>query len=145
VTAEVPHDERLPLTIVLGRERVVVDGTRLQPADPVAFELDEADLLPQGRAAVADLAGWLKDHDDVQLLSIEGHADASGTSRHNLELSRARAEAVRALLVELGVDGERLEAIGTGEARPDRDGDDGSRRVEFLVLVRDEPGDLTPE
>ena len=68
---------------------------------------------------------------DIELLRVEGHADESGSSRHNLELSRARAEAVRAALVARGIAPERLEAIGSGEAREART----ERAADFTILV----------
>jgi outer membrane protein OmpA-like peptidoglycan-associated protein len=54
---------------------------------------------------------------DVKL-SVEGHADSDYTSDYNLELSRLRAEAVKAILVEGGLDPARITIVGYGETMP---------------------------
>lgn len=46
---------------------------------------------------------------------LEGHTDATGASDYNMALSRQRAQAVRELLVALGVDMQRLTARGKGD------------------------------
>ncbi|MBL8327496.1 MAG: OmpA family protein [Rubrivivax sp.] len=50
--------------------------------------------------------------------AIAGHTDSTGDARINLELSCARALAVRRYLVGRGVAEERLSAYGFGSARP---------------------------
>ncbi len=137
VVIEVVADAEHPVTVTLRPARVEVDGNALTVADTVDFALDEAELLDGGIAVVTDLAHWLDTHAEVELLRIEGHADASGTSRHNYDLSLRRAGAVRDLLVELGIDTARLVVVGTGEAAQTDDGRD--RRVDFLVLVWADP------
>lgn len=64
--------------------------------------------------------------------AIAGHTDSSGDARINLELSCARALAVRRYLVDKGVAESRLSAYGFGSGRP-LEGDAGApvnRRVE---------------
>lgn len=64
--------------------------------------------------------------------AIAGHTDSSGDARINLELSCARALAVRRYLVDKGVAETRLSAYGFGSARP-LEGDaaaSANRRVE---------------
>lgn len=51
-------------------------------------------------------------------LIVEGHTDSRGDAGMNQKLSMARAESVRDSLVDLGIDGSRLTAIGYGETRP---------------------------
>ena len=69
---------------------------------------------------------------------IQGHASEDGGSSYNMTLSRKRAEAVKAKLVELGIDSSRLEVEAFGETRPKGDnstsvGRANSRRVEFTA------------
>jgi outer membrane protein OmpA-like peptidoglycan-associated protein len=71
-------------------------------------------------------------------LRVEGHTDSTGGAASNLELSRARAEAVRRALVERGLPAERLVAEGFGQARPVAPNDDAAgrarnRRIELHV------------
>jgi OOP family OmpA-OmpF porin len=71
-------------------------------------------------------------------IEVAGHADSSGGEALNLRLSRDRAEAVVASIVERGVDPERLSAVGFGETRPVADNESAAgrarnRRIEFIV------------
>lgn len=49
---------------------------------------------------------------------VEGHTDADGGAEDNLILSLSRAEAVVDALVELGIDPQRLYAVGYGASLP---------------------------
>jgi outer membrane protein OmpA-like peptidoglycan-associated protein len=109
--------------------------------------LAEADLrfpsglavLPRGELPSLDrIAGLLRDHPQLRAL-IEGHTDNAGPNEINLELSKARAAAVKQALIERGVPAERLNAEGAGEARPIADnataaGRAQNRRVEVYIL-----------
>ena len=48
----------------------------------------------------------------------KSHSDGSGSELLNAQLSAARAEAIAELLVQHGVDAERVHARGIGETRP---------------------------
>jgi OOP family OmpA-OmpF porin len=51
-------------------------------------------------------------------LRIEGHTDASGSARLNLDLSRKRAQAVADFLAASGVDASRVDVVGYGSSKP---------------------------
>ena len=59
----------------------------------------------------------LKDHPDLKF-EIGGHTDSEGDDAYNLKLSQQRSDAVKAKLVELGVDGSRITTKGFGETKP---------------------------
>jgi len=70
---------------------------------------------------------------------IEGHTDSRGSSTRNLNLSTQRATAVRRYLVQLGIEPDRLVAVGFGEDAPvaDNETENGralNRRVDFIIL-----------
>ncbi len=72
-------------------------------------------------------------------IRIEGHTDSSGSESFNLNLSQKRAEAVKALLVEYGIDELRITAAGMGESVPIADnsseaGKAKNRRVDVIIL-----------
>ena len=69
---------------------------------------------------------------------IEGHTDARGTHQHNMNLSQARADAVRLHLMALGIDAGRMDARGFGPDQPIETnrtgaGREKNRRVEFVI------------
>ena len=71
-------------------------------------------------------------------VAIVGHTDSQGTLESNLQLSRARADAVvAALKAQHGVDGARLSAHGLASLAPvasnrDEAGRARNRRVELV-------------
>jgi len=67
---------------------------------------------------------------------VIGHTDRVGSAQSNDALSLTRAEAVRALLIEAGLPGDKLEAVGRGEREPlvataDEVAEARNRRVEI--------------
>lgn len=86
------------------------------PAD-VLFATGRAALDP---AAVAMLRTLLADIDARFVLRAEitGHADARGEAGDNDRLAANRAESVAAVLVNAGVDLERVSSRGAGEHEP---------------------------
>ena len=100
----------------------------------ITFRTGSAELTEQGRAnaRVFAQAANLPQLSAVRF-EISGHTDAAGGRDKNLTLSQQRAEAVKAYLTSLGVDGGRLEAKGYGFDRPVVVGNPmaaGNRRVE---------------
>lgn len=86
---------------------------------PIVFEPNSAQLRPESGALLGSLvAAMLSTELQNQRFVIEGHTDASGSAAQNLRLSKERAEQVRLYLVTLGVDGERLRAVGKGASEP---------------------------
>jgi peptidoglycan-associated lipoprotein len=79
------------------------------------------------RAEVAKAAKWLNANPDVTA-TIEGHADPTGTPEGNQALSQQRAEMVRDLLVNAGVDASRLEVVGFGDTQLKYPRTDGRNR-----------------
>lgn len=134
VEIDVTAKAQLEVVVSLEPSALRIEGSRIESVQEVHFPLDSAILDPDDLGPLHELAALLLADPRIELLRIEGHADESGTSRYNLDLSRRRAEAIEEWLVRAGVPSERLEAVGTGEARPREDGR-RSRRVEFLVLV----------
>ena len=71
-------------------------------------------------------------------LEVAGYSDNVGGTQANLQLSKKRAEAVRAYLVKTGVPADSLVAQGYGDARPVASNDTASgrfanRRIEFVA------------
>ncbi len=83
----------------------------------VFFGYDEYTLTAQAQATLSRQAAWLKQYSQVRVL-IAGNCDERGTREYNLALGARRAEAVRAYLVSLGVDGSRITTVSYGKERP---------------------------
>jgi outer membrane protein OmpA-like peptidoglycan-associated protein len=102
--------------------------------DKAVIQLLSFELLHQIAAAIVE-------NPDITRLRIEGHTDSDGPDAYNLRLSQARAEAVRAFLIEAGVEAGRLDAVGYGEQMPidtnkTWEGRQANRRVEFVIVER---------
>jgi outer membrane protein OmpA-like peptidoglycan-associated protein len=100
----------------------------------VQFAYASDKLTDADRVLLDTLATALR-HPDLanERFAVAGHTDTSGEARINLELSCARALAVRRYLVSKGVADKRLSAYGFGSTRllPDNGPTDGiHRRVE---------------
>ncbi|MDX2059853.1 MAG: OmpA family protein [Gemmatimonadales bacterium] len=84
----------------------------------ILFASGKADLQPESRPVLKEIAGTLKQHPTLKVL-IEGHTDNVGTPAANLALSDARAAAVKAALVaEYGADAARIVTKGFGDTVP---------------------------
>ena len=84
----------------------------------ILFATGKADVQPESRPVLKEIAKTLKEHADLRIL-IEGHTDNVGAPASNLTLSDARAAAVKAALVsDFGVDGGRITTKGLGDTKP---------------------------
>jgi len=84
----------------------------------ILFATGKAELQPESRPVLKEIAATLKDHGDLKIL-IEGHTDNVGSSASNLALSDARAAAVKAALVaDFGIAADRMSTKGFGDSKP---------------------------
>ena len=102
--------------------KVTESGIAVKIADPVGFELGQADIKPELISTLHDIAGVINRVPDTQI-RVEGHTDdlPIRTARFpsNWELSAARALNVVKFMAERGgIDPARLSAVGYGEYRP---------------------------
>ena len=99
-----------------------VDSTFVNKTDAillpnVQFYSNSARLLPYSIRPIQELAAYLDSHPNVNAV-IKGHTDDVGEEAANLQLSQARAEAVRSVLMSLGISPDRIKAVGYGESAP---------------------------
>jgi outer membrane protein OmpA-like peptidoglycan-associated protein len=84
----------------------------------ILFETGKANLQPESRPVLKEIASTLKKYGDLKIL-IEGHTDNVGAAATNLTLSDQRAAAVKAALVsDFGIDGGRITTKGFGDTKP---------------------------
>ena len=100
------------------------------------FATDQSTIPADAKSFLDDIATTLKNFPDWHL-RIVGHTDATSDPQPNEVLSLDRANAVKAGLVERGVDEHRLATSGAGEKRPVAGNDTAegralNRRVELV-------------
>ncbi|MEZ4424412.1 MAG: OmpA family protein [Gemmatimonadota bacterium] len=83
----------------------------------ILFDFNSDRLRPESTPTLQSILTTLEQHGDLSL-AIEGHTDSSGEEEYNQQLSERRAAAVVAWLVDNGVAGGRLSAVGRGETEP---------------------------
>jgi peptidoglycan-associated lipoprotein len=83
----------------------------------IYFETDRYNVDTQDAAALQAQAQYFARYPQVTF-TIEGHADERGTREYNIALGEKRANAAKAYLVSLGVDGSRISVVSYGKERP---------------------------
>lgn len=109
----------------------------------IRFSSNSDSPTPDSVSTLKQLSSFLNKKQELAV-RIEGHADSVGADQTNLERSQRRADGVKAILVEAGVAGERLQAVGMGDKYPiasnvTPDGQDKNRRIEFVILESTSP------
>ena len=85
--------------------------------DRIFFAFDRSDITPEAQQILARQADWLRRYPNVAV-TIEGHCDERGTREYNLALGERRAQAVKNVLVAMGIPASRISTISYGKERP---------------------------
>jgi len=117
-------------------DRIVADGKFVTRG--ILFDVNKATIKPESMGVINEIVKMMKEHKDLRL-RIEGHTDSDGEKGLNQELSEKRAQAVKDVLVESGIESSRLKTKGYGESKPVDDnstpeGKANNRRVEFVKI-----------
>jgi len=107
--ARVALRDSLRLLMAQRQTRVTLRG--------VNFELGKAVLLPISRDILEEVARSLVANPTVRV-EVAGHTDSTGSRAVNERLSLARAESVKAFLIENGVGADRMEVRGYASTEP---------------------------
>lgn len=83
----------------------------------IKFFANDATIQPSFLPEVEDLAQYLKDNPDFEVL-LTGHSDNVGTEVYNMGLSRQRAIEVKKALMRRGIEDFRIEIIAKGDTEP---------------------------
>ena len=103
----------------------------------VTFDTNSTVVKPGLYTEIDRVAGVLSRYSET-LIRVEGHTDSVGSEEYNMDLSFRRANSVRDLLVQRGVNISRIETVGFGETKPvatnaTEAGRQLNRRVEIKV------------
>jgi outer membrane protein OmpA-like peptidoglycan-associated protein len=112
------------------------NGPRRYVLGAESFALDSAELPHELQRPLDAVADALREH-GAFAVRVEVHTDASGPLEARRMLTQRRAEAIKTYLIERGVDGGALHAVGMGSSVP-RTGADpyagSNRRIEIVRL-----------
>jgi len=128
-------DNTLPNATV---ERVG-EGIQVTFDSGILFDVDSSVLRPASRDNLTNLARSIADYEGTRILVV-GHTDSTGSDAYNQGLSERRAIAAKTYLIEQGVGGDRIDAVGRGEAEPvasneTTEGRQDNRRVEVAIFA----------
>lgn len=111
---------------------------RIVEAEPIQFATGSNQILDASNPTIDEVAAIISAGPADSVITIEGYTDVRGPDQANLQLSQARADAVRNALIDRGIPAERLVAVGRGETTQFADGDspealEANRRVQFVL------------
>lgn len=98
-------------------------GCEVQITEPVSFDLtvefafNSAEITSVSFNEITNAVRFLREHPSTTAV-VEGHTDSIGSDAFNQRLSERRADAVKTVLVNSGIDASRLTSRGYGESRP---------------------------
>jgi outer membrane protein OmpA-like peptidoglycan-associated protein len=140
--ADAARDQATQQTAAVQAE---LDALKAKPTDrglvltlgDVLFDTGKADLNPGAARNLDQLVQFLTDHPERRV-EIDGYTDNVGTDSFNLDLSQRRADTVRNVLVNRGIDSSRIVSRGYGKdfgvaSNVDSGGRQLNRRVEIVI------------
>ena len=99
-------------------EGKAIDKTTWFNFDRLTFETGKSTLdMEQSQEQLENIAAIMKAYPATEI-KIGGYTDNTGSDEANMAISQARAEAVKASLIEMGIDPSRMEAEGYGSQHP---------------------------
>lgn len=104
----------------------------------IQFNAGNSILTGRSREILLEVANVMERYPDLRL-EAHGFTDAEGAAQANKNLSQQRAQSCINVIIEAGIDSDRLKAIGFGEERPIASnntaiGRQKNRRVEFKLI-----------
>jgi OmpA-OmpF porin, OOP family len=104
----------------------------------IAFERRSSTVTEDSKSSIVKIADILKEYKNLKI-EIAGHTDSRGENALNKKISQDRANSVKEVLISLGINADRLKAVGYGEDFPiAKDDENGlseiNRRVDFNIL-----------
>jgi OOP family OmpA-OmpF porin len=100
----------------------------------LTFKVDSAVIEEDSAPKVHDFGNFLADNPNYKA-HVVGHTDNTGSEKYNQKLSERRANSVRTMLIQQGIEAARITTEGRGELEPKADnstaeGRQANRRIE---------------
>ncbi len=95
----------------------IVDHRGCWVVKGVKFDYKKWDVKPQFNSNLNNIINVLKKTPGLRI-RVEGHTDNIGSEKYNLRLSKKRAKAIKAYLIEKGIEKSRITSIGYGYSKP---------------------------
>ena len=103
--------------------RELTDPKSILSRRSIFFDYDRFDVKDEYRELVTAHARFLSNNRQFRML-IQGNTDERGSREYNLALGQKRADAVKRMLVMLGVREDQVESVSLGEEKPRSEGHD---------------------
>ena len=122
-----------------GDPLVVVTEAKIEIKKKIMFTKNSATIRGSKSFEILKIIAGILSGNTTVRVSIEGHTDNRGKANRNRKLSKQRAEAVKAYLVNKKIAADRLETVGWGPDAPiasnkGKRGRSKNRRVEFIII-----------
>ncbi|MDY0051047.1 MAG: OmpA family protein [Aliarcobacter sp.] len=117
---------------------IQLEINNLLSSKKINFERRSTKITEDSNSVVKEIAKILTNNQNFRI-EVAGHTDSRGSNSLNKEISQDRASSVREVLISLGIDKDRVTAVGYGEEFPIAQDDENglseiNRRVEFNIL-----------
>lgn len=114
------------------------DNIVLEMASDITFPVDGDQVNPQFYKTLAAVGEVLNEFEKTTI-EVSGHTDSTGKPAYNRDLSQRRANSVAYILIQNGVMGQRIYAVGYGQQHPiasngSAAGRARNRRVEIQII-----------
>lgn len=101
---------------------------------PIYFNTASYEISPKDIALLKKNAKQFLESKSNTQLKVVGFADLRGSDDYNMVLSLNRAEAVKMILIDSGIDSNRIEIIGKGKSEQKSDILSENRRVDIILM-----------
>jgi OOP family OmpA-OmpF porin len=105
----------------------------------VYFNKNKDVPLKDDKLILNDIANFLKDHPEIAIIEISGHADPTSEKKNAQKISDERVKWAKNYIVSKGVDASRLTTKSYADSQPSTSGKTKkdqakNRRIEFKIL-----------
>lgn len=142
--AGIPSDEAKSNGCPKADGDIHMEEDRVVVGDMVLFDTDSPRVRHRAWPTLEKVAKFIRNNPDIREVTVEGHADATGTEEYNMRLSLDRAMAVRRMLIKYGVSAQAIQAESFGRSRlkvQTTRAEAKNRRVELWVTRSKNPTD----